>query len=52
MKCELCGTETTRFLKVNHAERGILRICEECYRTEQGRLLPLPEEGGGGCCGR
>jgi ribosome-binding protein aMBF1 (putative translation factor) len=52
VKCELCGTETTRFVKVNHPERGIIRICGECYREEQGRLLPLPEERGGGCCGR
>jgi ribosome-binding protein aMBF1 (putative translation factor) len=50
MKCNLCGKETTRFFRVNHPDHQIIFICEECYRTEHDRLLPLPDEGCSGCC--
>ncbi|MBN1194188.1 MAG: hypothetical protein JXA08_02405 [Methanomicrobiaceae archaeon] len=51
MKCELCGKETARLVRVNHPDFRIIRICEECCRREHDRLLPLPADRSCGCCG-
>jgi ribosome-binding protein aMBF1 (putative translation factor) len=49
MKCDLCGRNAISFWRVNHPDRRIINICEECYRKEHDRLPP-PDRRDFGCC--
>jgi len=46
-KCDICGCEAGRLLKVNHRERGRIKICELCVEKEHRNLIYI---GGCGCC--
>ncbi|HOT06605.1 MAG TPA: hypothetical protein PLI05_05545 [Methanotrichaceae archaeon] len=45
MRCEICGREADRFWRVNHRDRGAVRICSTCLQSERTNLEGL----GGGC---
>ncbi len=46
-KCDICGCEVGRLLKVNHRGRGRIKICERCVENEHRNLI---HTGGCGCC--
>ncbi len=46
-RCDICGCEAGRLLKVNHRERGRIKICERCVDNEHRSLI---HTGGCGCC--
>ena len=49
-KCTICPKEEKSFLKVNHVELGVIKICEDCWVREhnKGNLISL--NGGCDCC--
>jgi len=48
--CGICGRNADSLLRANHKELGIMKICIECWSTEQAKGNLLPLEGANRCC--
>ncbi|WP_440949714.1 hypothetical protein [Methanosphaerula subterraneus] len=40
MNCSICGASGTRFMKAIHRDRGLVYLCEDCYKKEREALHP------------
>ncbi|NPV61666.1 MAG: hypothetical protein HPY61_03385 [Methanotrichaceae archaeon] len=39
MKCDICGNDTLKLSKVNHRQRGRLKVCPACLEREKSNLI-------------
>lgn len=39
MNCSLCGAPGTCFIKTVHKDHGLVYLCEDCYRQQEGEAL-------------
>lgn len=44
-RCEICGRIAGSLFKVNHKDRGQVKICSDCWQRERCSLIRS-----GGCC--
>ncbi|MDT8357589.1 MAG: hypothetical protein RQ758_03695 [Methanomicrobiaceae archaeon] len=49
MKCDLCGSEGTRFFRVKHEREGVVLLCSACMKQEKNRVRPPRGRGSCGC---